>query len=285
MSGSSAERNKAHYDKAYGYLDISLNAAKLRDPEAFLADAARTDTSWHGLYGIDPEFASRLEGARVLELGAGDGLNAILMSRLRAQVTAVDISEETPRAIAKTLSLLQGPAPAVNAMAGDLLQLDFPRASFDFVVGKEFLHHLDHNIEEQYLRRIADVLKDTGEARFVEPAVNSRLLDTIRWCIPVPGRPSSLLTPRRFRDWKASDPHPLRDDSSCHYLQIGRRFFQSVEAKTYGGLERIHRLLPNGTMNRAFRRFAHKAERLIPRFIERPFARHQLLVFLRPIRR
>ncbi len=63
---------------------------KVRDVDGFLRDATRTDTSWAALY--DANFAGRLPGSRVLEIGAGDGLNALVMAALGAQVTCAGMT-------------------------------------------------------------------------------------------------------------------------------------------------------------------------------------------------
>ena len=47
-------------------------------------------------------------------------------------------------------------------------------------MGKAFLHHLTHEDEALYLSKVAALLREGGEARFVEPAVNSRILDSVR---------------------------------------------------------------------------------------------------------
>jgi SAM-dependent methyltransferase len=169
----------------------------------------------------------------------------------------------------------------VRAIAGDFATIRMPLQSFDFVVGKAFLHHLTHEVEEVYLEKVSRVLRPEGEARFSEPAVNSRLLDELRWMIPVPGRPSSL-NAGAFARYKQTDPHPERDNSSYHYQAVASKFFSSVRIVPLGSVQRLERLLPKGTVNDSFSRFAFKLERGLPSWMRLKLARAQLLVFREP---
>jgi len=272
-------RNKRHYDRHLRDVLPHQLVERVRDVDAFLRDAIRTDTSWAALY--HGGFASRLRGARVLEIGAGDGLNALVMAALGADVTCVDISDQMPplvRAAADELGL----APSIHAMRGDFsrMVLDGSRP-FDFVVGKAFLHHLTHEQESRCLRRVAEVLRPGGEARFAEPAVNSRWLDALRWLVAVPGRPS-WLDRAAFRRFRAADLHPDRDNSSAHYRREGGLYFERVAIVPIGGLERFERLLPRGAAHRPFRRAALRVERWLPYVVQLKLARAQTIVLSAP---
>ena len=281
QSVANLDVNKQHYDHSYSDVDVSAIVAKVRDVDRFLDDATVTDATWVALYQGD--FRARLRGADVLELGAGNGLNALVMAALGARVVAVDISEVTPRIIADAAGRL-GLTGSITALAGDFADMHFPRDSFDFVVGKAFLHHLTHEVEDRYLRNTAAVLRATGEARFTEPAINSRVLDAMRWMVPVPGRPSRL-NARAWARYKAEDPHPDRDNSSQHYRDAGLRYFEDVRTIPLGGLHRLYRLLPKGEFNRAFRRAAFRAERLLPAPVQSKIAEGQVVIMRRPRRR
>jgi SAM-dependent methyltransferase len=280
QSAANLDVNKQHYDHSYGDVDVAALVGKVRHVDRFLDDATVTDATWVALYHGD--FRDRLRGARVLELGAGNGLNALVMAALGAHVTAVDISEVTPQIIADAAGQL-GIAGNVTALAGDFAEMRFPRETFDFVVGKAFLHHLTHEVEDRYLRNTAAVLRHDGEARFTEPAVNSRMLDALRWIVPVPGRPSRL-NARAWARYRAEDPHPERDNSSRHYRDAGLRYFAHVDTVPLGGLHRLYRFLPNGDFNRAFRRAAFRAERLLPEPVQSKIAQGQLVIMRRPRR-
>jgi len=87
---NNVNKNEAHYDHSYSDVNIQAIVSKISNFDAFFDDAVRTDTSWHGFYLNG--FADRLAGKRVLELGCGDGVNALAMAQLGAEVVAVDIS-------------------------------------------------------------------------------------------------------------------------------------------------------------------------------------------------
>ncbi len=271
-------KNRTVHDALFERVDPSQLVAKVRDHRAFLKDATQTDTSWVGLY-LDG-FADRLEGSRVLELGPGNGLNALIMAALGAEVVAIDVSQQSIR-ILRTASRELGLTRKVRAIAGDFAALAIPAESFDFVVGKALLHHLTHEQEAAYLAQTSTVLRSGGEARFVEPAVNSRVLDLVRWVIPVPGRPS-ILNRRAFATYALGHAHPKRDDSSRHCIEVGRRYFGEVDVVPIGSLERFHRFLPRGESSRRFRRWAFRFERSLPHRLRWVTARTQTIILRHP---
>lgn len=274
---SNLSTNLEHYDHLYGGIDGNALVSKVQWLDVFLEDAIKTDTSWHGLY--HGGFANRLAHARVLELGCGEGLNALVMALRGAHVVANDLSHETERILSDASAKLG--LTNIEVVVGNLSHLSFEAGSFDFVVGKAFLHHLTHELEDSYLSRIVHLLKPGGEARFVEPATNSVVLDTLRWAIPIGERPSTL-SRERFLKWKETDPHPDRDNSSAHFRDVGNKFFAQVDIVPFGSLERLCRLLPPGRFNRQFRRWAHKVETYLPAWLRFKAARSQLIVFRHP---
>ena len=276
-SESTISRNREHYDHEYAQVNADILVAKVRRLKAFFDDATKTDTSWHGFY--HGGFAERLAKKRVLELGCGNGLNALVMASFGADVVANDLSPETARILKEAAAKLQ--IESLQVFVGDFATIPFEPHSFDFVVGKAFLHHLTHELEDHYLSKAARLLKPTGEARFCEPAVNSPVLDKMRWMIPVPGRPS-MLSKTKFLKFQEQDPHPKRDNSSDHFRRVGEKFFFDVGIVPIGSLERFCRLLPPGNFNRRFRRWAHRVEVVLPMWFRLKAARSQLIAFGRP---
>ena len=273
---SNVDKNKDHYDDLYSHVSIESIVAKVRNAESFLDKAIKTDTSWHGLYQGD--FRHQLKGKNILELGCGDGLNALIMAKLGGQVTAIDISEQSKVIVDKVNKECSLP---VKAITGEFTNESFEENSFDIVVGKAFLHHLTHEQEELYLEKVAKLLKPTGEARFLEPAMNSRMIDTLRWLTPVPGRPSKL-NRKAFAEWKENDPHLVRDNSTDHFATVGHIFFDVVETVMIGSLERFCRLIPTGKFNTAYRQWAHRVEPHLPRWFRSAAARSQLIIYRIP---
>jgi len=272
------EKNRLHYERVYRNADVESIIRKVRNLAGFLDDATRTDTSWHAMYQFN--FAGCLPGKRVLELGCGDGMNALVMAALGADVTGVEIAERSAELISRANAVLGLP---VRVRVGDFLRMGIAERSFDYAIGKSFLHHLTHEEEDAYLAKIATLLADSGEARFFEPAVNSRALDFLRYAVPVPGRPS-LLQRRAFAGWRADDPHPPRDNSTRHYMDNGKKFFRETDCVLIGSIERLHRLLPAGNFNRRFRRWAHRVETSLPFAFRYVAARSQTIIYRGPIR-
>jgi SAM-dependent methyltransferase len=276
VTTTNSERNRVHYDTQFATITAAELERRLATMPAFLTDAVATDTSWRAMYSDG--LSMRLTGTHVLELGAGDGFNALVMAWLGATVVANDISPvglEQAAIAARAAGL----SARFHVLVCDAVDLDIA-GPFDLVVGKAFLHHLTHDVEDAVLRRVATLLTPNGEARFVEPAVNSRLLDQIRWLVPVPGRPSKLQR-AAYAAWKQADPHPERDNRDYHFHEVGQRYFAQVETWPMGGLERLHRLIPGDP--RRLRRRLHELEMSLPRIVARLIARSQTIVYRKPL--
>jgi SAM-dependent methyltransferase len=278
-TNDTTQKNRDHYDRVYAKVSIDGIVKKLQNLEAFLSDATTTDTSWVCMYANN--FKEQLKGKRVLELGCGDCTNAAVMAALGAELVANDISDRSVDIInaVNNSGILSQP---IEYIQGDFLKADLPPNSFDVVVGKAFIHHLDYATEEAFYQKIGQLLKPNGEARFVEPAVNSRWLNALKWMVPVPGRPSSLQT-AKFRQWQEADPHPHRDNSSRHYKTMGQRYFKEVEIIPVGSIERLHRLFPKAKWNRKFRKHALKFEQVLPVFLRSNWAGSQTVIYQQPI--
>jgi SAM-dependent methyltransferase len=225
-------------------------------------------------------FKEEIKGKKVLELGAGDCSNATVMAALGAKVYANDISNKSGEIIHKLNKQVSFSHP-ITYIHGDFLKVDFKESDFDIVVGKAFVHHLTHEQEIAFLKKIQNCLKPEGIVRFVEPAVNNKVIDALRWMTPVKGRPSSLQV-RKFKQWKLDDPHPIRENSGNHYKKIGLQFFNEVEILSVGGIERFNRFFPNVSWNRKFRKKAYQIERKLPKYLQYQLARTQTIIYKFP---
>ena len=279
MPKSNQEKNKSHYEKLYGNYSVNNIIYWVNNLDTFLTAAIATETSWQGLYQND--FRKRLPGKKVLEMGCGDCVNAAIMASLGAEVYANDLATASGEIIRKVNEACDFKYP-IQFVEGDFLENKLENNQFDYVIGKAFLHHLTIPVEQEFLKETARLLKPDGEARFFEPAVNSRVLDEIRWHIPVKGRPSKF-NKEAFKLWKDNDPHPDRSFSSAHFEKVGRNFFEGVETIPIGSLERFSRLMKWGKKQAAYKRWAFKNEKMLPLSINRTFARGQLIVYRKPI--
>ncbi len=273
------KKNKFRWNKVYSKTDKSDLINKIANFDSFLDEATIADISWSGMYWGD--LRHQLKGKKVLELGCGDGLNACIMERLGATVIANDVSDESGKLIQELKN--KTACKNIEFLSDDFLNLHFAENDFDYVVGKSFLHHLTEEMESDFFKKILKILKPAGEARFFEPAVNSKVFDYLRYLIPVKGRPS-ILQKKAFKKWKELDVHPNRNNSSRHYSTFGKRFFNEVIIIPLGCLEKFHRILftKNFQFNRKLRKLALKSENFLPHFLRSYFARSQTIIYREP---
>ncbi len=274
-SNQNATLNKNHYDNLYSQVSIKNILDKLNNLDDFLDDATKTDTSWVGLYYNN--FKDKLKGKKILEVGCGDCLNSAIMASLGAEVYSNDISSVSGDII-QSLNQHCNFKYQIKFINGDITKSELQSDFFDIVIGKALIHHLTHEQELNLMRFAFKILKKDGMLRYFEPAINNKFIDNIRWALPISGRPSSLQK-QAFAKWKANDPHPERDNSSKHYRQMGEDFFDTIVIIPIGTLERFHKFMPKGNLNRKYRRLAFKLERLLPHYINSSFARSQLIVY------
>jgi 2-polyprenyl-3-methyl-5-hydroxy-6-metoxy-1,4-benzoquinol methylase len=274
------EKNKLHYEAMYADYPISNILHWINNLDKFLESATTTETSWFGLY--QNNFQDQIVGKKVLEMGCGDCTNAAVMAALGAEVFANDIASASGEIVKKLNENYSFRHPIVF-VEGDFLKNNLPSNYFDFVVGKAFLHHLTIPIEKHFLDETARLLKPDGQARFFEPAVNNKLLDDIRWLIPVKGRPSKI-NKSAFKIWKENDPHPDRSFSSKHFENAGAAFFDSVKIIPVGTLERFNKLIKKREYNISYRRWALKTEKQLPYNLNRALTRSQLIIYKIPLK-
>jgi 2-polyprenyl-3-methyl-5-hydroxy-6-metoxy-1,4-benzoquinol methylase len=277
ISEKNTIKNEKHYDKLYDRVNVQSILKKINNLDDFMFDATRTHTSWVGLY--QNNFQAQLKGKKILELGCGDCTNAAVMAALGAEVFANDISQVSG-IIIKSLNANYTFDTPITFIEGDFLKSELTPNYYDIVIGKAFIHHLTHEQEIQFTKKIMTVLKPNGIVRYFEPAVNSKFLDELRWLTPVPGRPSKIQR-KKFKEWKINDPHPERDNSSKRYKKIGDTYFEQTMIIPIGTIERFHRILPR-KYSRRFRQFAFKAEKYIPRRLNLFLTRSQLIEYRNP---
>lgn len=131
-----------------------------------------------------------LAGKRILEYGCGNyGDLSIKLARAGAEVVSVDLSLESLRSTRSVLSRASFPA---RVMKIDCESLCFAEESFDLVVGRAILHHLDFSRSLPEIRR---VLIKGGRGVFIEPLGMNPLINLYR-----------KLTPQNH----TPDEHPLK---------------------------------------------------------------------------
>ena len=119
----------------------------------------------------------------VLDLGCGDGLNAVALALRGATVIGCDISPELIAVAQQRVSVNCTPEQArrVDLRVGSAYLLPVEDKSIDIVLGIAILHHLDL---APAAREVQRVLRDGGRAIFLEPVRNSAFVRFVRGAIP-----------------------------------------------------------------------------------------------------
>jgi SAM-dependent methyltransferase len=147
--------------------------------------------------GVD-DFLGDLRGKRVLEYGCGGGKMSALLAKSGADVSTFDISEASVE-LTRRRAELHGLKVEAIVAAGE--SLPYPDESFDVVVGKAILHHLDVDRGWGELHR---VLKPGGKASFLEPMGMNPVLNFARDHLPYRQKtPRGADVPLTYREIKA----------------------------------------------------------------------------------
>lgn len=124
-----------------------------------------------------------LQGKRVLDVGCGDGINSVLLAKLGANVTGIDIS---PKAIdlAQKRAHINGVSGSTHFLCSPLEEAEIPPHSFDVIWGDAILHHLIQNLE-LVLARLCLWAKPRAILLFSEPVNFNNTLRRLRFRLPV----------------------------------------------------------------------------------------------------
>jgi ubiquinone/menaquinone biosynthesis C-methylase UbiE len=118
---------------------------------------------------------------KVLDYGCGKGLDSLKLLKSGAKTYGIDISEEYIE-LTKQLALENNfQEKDFKFQVMDAHNLKFESNSFDLVIGRAILHHLDANTA---LKSIHKVLKPNGRAIFIEPLADNPLLKLFRALTP-----------------------------------------------------------------------------------------------------
>jgi 2-polyprenyl-3-methyl-5-hydroxy-6-metoxy-1,4-benzoquinol methylase len=184
-----------------------------------------------------------LKGRSVLDVGCGDGLNAVIFAKLGAKVTGVDVS---PGAVylARRRAEVNGVADRAAFICSPIEMTELPNDSFDVVWGDGFLHHVVDDLDA-VMRRLMCWVKPDGLVLFSEPVNLFEPLRRLRRMVPVrtdatPGeRPlvrSELDLVKRY----------IPDLRTRHYLLLGRLDRFILVNCNYERSSAIRRAIVNG---------------------------------------
>lgn len=172
------------------------------------------------MFGVR-EFLGDLAGKSVLEVGCGSGKIAARVAKTGAHVTAFDLSPVSVE-VAATRASLNALLDRIHLTVAAGERFPFASHSFDIVLGRAILHHLDASQGSHEIHR---VLKPGGKALFVEPLGMNPVLNFVRDHVPYPGK------------------NPVGDDQPLNYRQIRSwgapfRRFEYHEVHLLGMIER-----------------------------------------------
>lgn len=169
-----------------------------------------------------------VDGLHVLDCGCGHGMASVVLARLGAYVTAVDLAGSY---VAEALirARINGVTGAVDFVQAALEALPFSDASFDRIWGNAVLHHLDLDCSA---RELARVLRPGGHAVFCEPWGGNWMLTLARRYAPYPGKDRS------------ADESPLHSSD----LRILGRHFRRVQVEPFQMLSMIRRIWPQSPL-------------------------------------
>ena len=124
-----------------------------------------------------------LRGQRVLDLGCGEGSNAILLAKAGAYVVGVDLSPASIELCRARLSR-EGLAGRAEFHCSPLETFPLPEQSFDVLWGDGILHHLIEELDT-LLPRLAAAAKPGAKVVFAEPVAFSKWLRALRRHVPI----------------------------------------------------------------------------------------------------
>jgi len=124
-----------------------------------------------------------LAGKKVLDVGCGDGLNAMNLALLGAQVTGIDIS---PGAIevAKRRAEINGVSGRTTFVVSPLETAAFQEGEFDIIWADAILHHLLADLDG-VMKKITSWAKPGGTIILGEPVNLSNALRKFRHSLPI----------------------------------------------------------------------------------------------------
>jgi SAM-dependent methyltransferase len=120
------------------------------------------------------EMSGKPEAQAILDVGSGQGIDAILLSKKAHKVIGIDISREAVRT-ASILSRNENTSGEVSFVVGDAEHLPFRTDAFDTVCCKDVLHHVSNSM--QAVLEMKRVAREKGSIMAVEAnALNPQMI-------------------------------------------------------------------------------------------------------------
>ncbi|MEM1355716.1 MAG: class I SAM-dependent methyltransferase [Planctomycetota bacterium] len=217
------EREQRFFDRHYAH-EAAAGIAPLSD-----YDKARyTDPPANTIFPREYYYhlLRPLRGKRVMEVAAGNGIDAAILTHNGAQLSSYDLSPKSIEMVRQRCEINGTADRLTTQVTGDFARA-FAGQRFEHIVGYAALHHLPDL--DTLSQQVYDRLEPGGAAVFAEPVLNSRLLGLARRCVPL------------GIDEMTDDETPLTDrdlDRFClPFDRVQKRYFQVTS--------RVWRLWPN----------------------------------------
>lgn len=172
------QREAEHFNKHYAD-EAARGITPLSDFDKLRYTAPSADTVFPREYFY--HLLAPLRGKDVLEIAAGNGIDASLCAHNGATVHAYDLSEKSIDMVRRRAKV-NGVSHRVHTEVTGDFDSAFLGQTFDAILGYAALHHLTDL--DTLNRRIYDRLNPGGVAVFAEPVVNSNALDRLRKLVP-----------------------------------------------------------------------------------------------------
>jgi 2-polyprenyl-3-methyl-5-hydroxy-6-metoxy-1,4-benzoquinol methylase len=218
---SNSDQREARWQSEAAFFDAqaskALAAVAPMDPLTFERYSQHKSRFFFKDYRL--QLIGDFKGKRILDVGCGDGVNSILLAKLGAQVTGIDISPGAI-AVARKKAQVNGIENSCSFVCAPLETANFAPGSFDVIWGDAVLHHIIADLP-LVMRKLCEYAKPGALMIFGEPVNFNQTLRRIRFMVPLetdatpderPLEPAEIAIVRQY----------LPDLKLSHFTLLGR---------------------------------------------------------------
>lgn len=216
-------REQAHFDEHYAD-EAAQGIAPLSDYDKLRYTNPPANTIFPREYYY--HLLGNLKDKSVLEIAAGNGIDAAILTHNGANLHAYDLSPKSIDMVKHRCQVNRTEDRLSTQVTGNFDDA-FPGQTFDHIVGYAALHHLPDM--DTLSKRIYNRLNPGGCAVFAEPVLNSKTLGFIRRCVPL------------AIDDMTDDERPLTDAD----MRAFGKPFDRIQTRHFQLTSRVWRLWPN----------------------------------------